>query len=254
MKLLPHTLKKRFAQQPYYQSYYYAKRAAAVYLSQFSAESIARHSADSTPLVAGVSEVEALFATSAANFEATISPFVSEFSWFLGRIHNKWFGTVEIELYYSMIRCFQPERIVEIGSGHSTYFAVEALKKNGTGEIFCVDPQPRRSLPDEVQYIQSMVEDVELDFFAQLKEHDILFIDSSHTTEEAEYHCEQILPLLAPGVIVHHHDFAFPYDIYYLDDPERLQNPMCCWTTTRIINRSMRRSSARPMCASSNQT
>lgn len=73
--------------------------------------------------------------------------------------------------------------------------------------------------------MQTRVEDVDAQIFADLGEKDILFIDSSHTAEEARYHCQHILPNLQPGVIVHHHDFTFPYAVYYLGDHERYGEP-----------------------------
>jgi hypothetical protein len=70
-----------------------------------------------------------------------------------------------------------------------------------------------------VEHIQAKVENIELDLFRELKENEILFIDSSHTTEEAEYHCSKILPNLKKGVFIHHHDFMYPYNICYGNDP-----------------------------------
>lgn len=46
-----------------------------------------------------------------------------------------------------------------------------------------------------------------------MKRNDLLFIDSSHLKDEAEYHVKNILPRLKPGVIIHHHDIYYPYDV-----------------------------------------
>ena len=180
---------------------------------------------DTAPLIENFGRYEALFKDSEKNFEAILAPYVSEFKWFIGRIYNGAFESVDVELYYSMIRRYRPNLIIEVGSGHSTHFAMDAVKKNGTGHIISIDPEPRRKLPKGVEHIQSKVEDVDKNLFKRLVENDILFIDSSHTTKEAEYHVEEILPNLKKGVIIHHHDFLFPYAIYYHNDPTVFGEP-----------------------------
>lgn len=124
-----------------------------------------------------------------------------------------------------MVRKHQPGLIIEIGSGHSTHFAMDALHRNQRGRIISIDPEPRRSLPASVDHIQSKVEAVNLDLFDSLQANDILFIDSSHTTDEARYHCAAILPRLQPGVVIHHHDVTYPYNIYFYNDPQAYAEP-----------------------------
>ena len=54
---------------------------------------------------------------------------------------------------------------------------------------------------------------MELDFFSQLSENDILFIDSSHVIRpqgDVLFEYLQLLPTLNKGVIVHVHDIFFP--------------------------------------------
>jgi cephalosporin hydroxylase len=165
------------------------------------------------------SDYEALFQGSVTNFATIVTPYVSEFRWFVGRIYNTQFESIDAELYYSMIRHFKPNLVIEIGSGHSTHFAADAIKENGSGYIICIDPKPRRSLPQSAEYIRARVQDVNTNIFSKLCANDILFIDSSHTTEEAVYHCQHILPGLQQGVLIHHHDVVYPYAIYRNNDP-----------------------------------
>jgi predicted O-methyltransferase YrrM len=172
-----------------------------------------------------IDRYEELFLDSCEVFEATLSPFLSEFHWFIGRIYNGAFQAVDAELYYTMIRRHQPRLILEVGSGHSTHFALDGVRRNGWGCIACIDPDPRRSLPRDVNHIAAKVEDVDLGLFRDLGEGDILFIDSSHTTEEARYHVERLLPALARGVVVHHHDVYYPYDVYYHGDRAAFGEP-----------------------------
>src|SRR5690606_33408648 len=56
-----------------------------------------------------------------------------------------------------------------------------------------------------------------IEFFSQLGENDILFIDSSHVlhaTSDVRYEYLEILPTLKPGVLVHIHDILLPADYF----------------------------------------
>jgi hypothetical protein len=171
------------------------------------------------------SDYAPLFRASESHFETIVLPYVPEFKWFVGKIYNDNFVSVDAELYYSVVRRYSPNVIAEIGSGHSTQFALDAIRVNQRGRIVSIDPEPQRNLPKGVEHIRAKVEDVNRHIFAVLGENDVLFIDSSHTTEEARYHCQEILPNLSQGVIVHHHDFTFPYVCYYHDDPVLFGEP-----------------------------
>ncbi|TMA04180.1 MAG: class I SAM-dependent methyltransferase, partial [Methanobacteriota archaeon] len=131
-----------------------------------------------------------------------LTPFQTEIRWPCGRIFNNLFESVDAELYYSMIRFFRPLRIVEVGAGHSTWFARDALRANGCGTITAIDPAPRVALPREVEIVKRPLEEVSLSLFRDLVENDILFIDASHSKEEALYVTQSIYPLLRPGVLV----------------------------------------------------
>ena len=63
--------------------------------------------------------------------------------------------------------------------------------------------------------IVSKVENVPIDVFLQLKENDILFIDSSHTVKifgDVNYLFLNVIPQINPGVVIHVHDIFFPFD------------------------------------------
>src|SRR5438132_4457440 len=55
---------------------------------------------------------------------------------------NPQFSHVDAATYYSLVRSLQPKQVIEIGVGFSTMLAVEAIRKNGSGEIVCIDPHP----------------------------------------------------------------------------------------------------------------
>ena len=224
-RLLPQPVKawvRRVLARP---SVYYGRKALQTYREWLFKSYKPKYLANKADLMKDFAMHESLFESSTENFKEIVAPYVSEFRWSLGRLYNGAFVSIDPELYYSMIRRYRPNLIIEIGAGNSTHFATDAIRKNHSGRIISIDPEPRRALPESVDHILAKVEDVSLDLFSELKGNDILFIDSSHTTAEARYHCEHILPRLDKGVVIHHHDFTFPYEIYYGDDPVEFGEP-----------------------------
>jgi len=139
-------------------------------------------------------------------------------------INNGAFESVDGEMYYCMIRCFKPKRIIEIGTGNSTYLGAQAILRNkdeyGIGcEYIAIDPYPdkiiQEGFPGLSKLIKSKAEDVDLSMFLELKEFDILFIDSSHVLKignDVHYLYSEVLPRLNKGVLTHIHDIFLPAD------------------------------------------
>jgi hypothetical protein len=135
---------------------------------------------------------------------------------------NGTYMAVDAHLYYALIRHLRPRRIVEVGAGQSTLVAGEACRRNEAdgarrSELVCIEPYPTGivagGLGHVARVVVSRVEEVELGFFAELGEGDLLFIDSSHALKEGGdvqfLYCE-VLPRLNPGVLVHVHDISLP--------------------------------------------
>ena len=81
---------------------------------------------------------------------------------------------------YALVRERKPQRIVEVGSGHSTRILARA--ECGVGEIVAIDPMPRTDivgLPG-VRVVPSTLQAAPAEVFDGLKAGDVLFIDSSH--------------------------------------------------------------------------
>jgi hypothetical protein len=136
---------------------------------------------------------------------------------------NDSFESVDAEMLYGVVRHFKPRKFIEIGSGYSTLLTAQALQKNleeGCGcEFIAIDPfLPdflRGELPVEVEIKECRVQSVPLKDFQMLGSGDILFIDSSHVCKiesDVKFEFLEILPRLAPGVIVHIHDIFCPLD------------------------------------------
>lgn len=166
------------------------------------------------PLRKDVDRYIHLFPRARENFQQILRPYVAETRWPLGKVYNGYFAAVDAELYHSVVRSTRLRRIVEVGTGNSAWLARGALRANGGGRLTVVDPSPTMILPRECELIQRRVEEAPPSLFEGLAANDILFVDSSHTAEEAQYHVRDILPKLREGVVVHYHDIYFPYDWY----------------------------------------
>jgi predicted O-methyltransferase YrrM len=132
------------------------------------------------------------------------------------------YGYIEAQALWAVVRYCRPKRIIEIGSGVSTYCMLKALENNidqstDSALITCIEPYPSSSLRrlSHVDLIEEDVQSVALERFLDLSAGDLLFIDSSHTVRpgsDVNYLILEVLPRLAAGVIVHFHDIYLPYD------------------------------------------
>ena len=139
--------------------------------------------------------------------------------------HNGSFETGDACFLYNIVRFFKPKRIIEIGSGNSTLMALSALKKNReedrsySCEHICIEPFVNvwnTWLEQvDVKIAREKVENADKELFRSLQANDVLFIDSSHIIRpqgDVLFEFQEVLPLLASGVIVHVHDIFTPKD------------------------------------------
>ncbi len=135
-------------------------------------------------------------------------------------LRNGYYGGIDALLLHAVVRHLRPRRIVEVGSGHSTWVMSAACGRNAVagapGTLECIDPQPRIALPAALaELTRRSAAEVPLARFTSLAAGDILFIDSSHTAKrgsEVNFLVLEVLPRLLPGVWVHFHDIFLPYD------------------------------------------
>jgi predicted O-methyltransferase YrrM len=151
-------------------------------------------------------------------------------------INNGFFETVDAEIAYSIVRERKPRRVIEVGGGNSTRLLATAIRKNAEegspGELLTVEPEPDELLeagfPGLSQVIRSPVQDLPAQFFEQLEENDVLFLDSTHVVmlgSDVVYEILEILPRLKPGVLVHFHDIFMPAEY-----PQKfVMNNLCFW-------------------------
>ena len=136
-------------------------------------------------------------------------------------IKNSFFGEADAEIYFQLIRYLKPKKILEIGSGHSTLIALEAIKKNQDVDGFktsmtCIEPYENKWLNKiNVTILRETIENTNPKNYLNLKSNDILFIDSSHMIRPQGDVLKiffEILPNLPKGVIIHVHDIFTPKD------------------------------------------
>lgn len=139
------------------------------------------------------------------------------------RWNQDWFPGLDAAIAYTLVRHCRPERIVEVGSGHSTRFMARAIVDARASEapywnptFTAVDPAPRASVAAlDLTLLRSTVDGIPMDLFRMLAPGDVLFMDSSHILmpgSDVDLLINRILPLLPAGVLVHVHDVFLPAD------------------------------------------
>lgn len=123
----------------------------------------------------------------------------------------------------TVIRKYKPKRIIEVGSGMSSTIISDAILSNNTDsqcstEYYIIDPYPGerlKRLKGVTEVYSQRVELVDKNFFTNLNENDILFIDSSHQGKigsDVNFLFQSVLPRLNPGVFIHFHDINLPWE------------------------------------------
>ena len=155
---------------------------------------------------------------------------------------NEWFGRGSAVVLYCMLRHFRPTRVFEIGSGFSSAAMLDANDLGFGGRIAFtfVEPNPARlyellTAEDRRrhQVIENLVQRVPLERFDALEPGDFLFVDSSHVARigsDVGHLLTEVLPRLAPGVVVHFHDIYWPFEY-----PEKWVLDGCAWNEAYVL-------------------
>jgi predicted O-methyltransferase YrrM len=137
---------------------------------------------------------------------------------------NDFFSYSDALFLYSMMRFANPKRIIEIGSGFSSFVMLDTNQLFFDNQIRLIFIEPRderlRSRLrgndfEAVEIIPKPVQEVDLARFEELSAGDFLFVDSSHIAKigsDVNLILFEILPRLAPGVFVHFHDIFYPFE------------------------------------------
>ncbi|MGH3434924.1 MAG: class I SAM-dependent methyltransferase [Sciscionella sp.] len=146
-------------------------------------------------------------------------------------LDNDWYSYGDAVVLYSMMRSFEPKRIIEVGSGFSSAAMLEVNAKffRDALDLTFIEPYPKRLHEllaegdvSRCRIVQLPVQQVPVSSFLELRSGDFLFIDSSHiakTGSDVLHLFFTVLPILQPGVIVHFHDILWPfeYPLVWLD-------------------------------------
>lgn len=135
---------------------------------------------------------------------------------------NRMFRRADAGLYYAMIADRKPAQVLEVGSGFSSAVALDAADRHSPKTRFTfVEPYPDRLLEllsdtdqAKVTLVRSDVQDLPVGLFSALEAGDVLFIDSTHVGKAGSdvlFLLFDVLPRLAPGVLVHVHDIFWPF-------------------------------------------
>jgi hypothetical protein len=137
---------------------------------------------------------------------------------------NNAFSGADAIVYYGLVRDRQPSRVVEVGSGWSSLLLARAVERNQQScQVTIVEPFPNEwlfeALPSDWEVHRAIIQHADLAVFERLGPGDVCFYDGSHcvrTGADVNWFLFEVLPRLAPGVLVHLHDIFFPDD--YHDD------------------------------------
>ena len=135
---------------------------------------------------------------------------------------NLWFARADALFLFCIIRHLRPRRIIEIGSGFSSAVMLDTNERffdRSIGLTF-IEPDSRRLRAllkdrDAVEILERRVQHLDPSFVDDLEDRDILFVDSSHVSKagsDVNHILFEILPRLAPGVVVHFHDVLYPFE------------------------------------------
>jgi predicted O-methyltransferase YrrM len=135
-------------------------------------------------------------------------------------LQNPSYGHYDAIMLYCMLREARPKTIIEVGSGFSSAAMLDLRGSALPADVSFtfIDPDMIRlrellRADDHLHatLIEKRVQEVPLETFAALGENDVLFIDSSHVSKigsDVNRLYFDVLPALAPGVLIHIHDVA----------------------------------------------
>jgi hypothetical protein len=135
---------------------------------------------------------------------------------------NGWFGGTDPIILRALLRTFEPKRIIEVGSGWSTMAMLDTYEGRAIPQLTLVEPHPERLFGllregdrARMKLFERRLQDVPIEEFQRLEAGDVLFVDSTHVAKlrsDVNHLLFEILPGLAPGVLVHFHDVMFPFE------------------------------------------
>jgi predicted O-methyltransferase YrrM len=133
---------------------------------------------------------------------------------------NEFFSGLDAIVLVHLLAIQRPQRIIEIGGGHSTALMLDAIDTLALDiRVTSIEPYPDRiaalAMHERMTLRKERVETLDPATFESLQAGDILFIDSSHVVKSGSdvlYLLFDVLPRLPAGVLIHFHDIYIPDD------------------------------------------
>ena len=165
------------------------------------------------------------------NIMETISSFYSEIPFTEDKkeglrynFSNPYYLHTDGIILYGMLRYLCPKKVIEVGSGYTSALMLDVndIFFNSDISFSFIEPFTERldQLIGEkdkasVSILKNRVQDLDLEYFKSLNEHDILFIDSTHVSKcgsDLNFLLFEVLPVLKEGVYIHFHDVFYPFE------------------------------------------
>ncbi len=138
-------------------------------------------------------------------------------------MNNPVYGVGDALVLHSMLAALRPRQVIEIGSGFSSACMLDTADQFAIKTEFTfIEPSSARlkSLltPDDLltcRILELPVQQISLELFDQLRDGDLLFIDSTHVMKscsDVNFALFELLPRLRRGVVVHFHDIFWPFE------------------------------------------
>jgi predicted O-methyltransferase YrrM len=139
------------------------------------------------------------------------------------RPDNGFFGWTDAQVWYALLATRRPRKVVEVGSGWSTALLLDTCDEEDLPtRVTAIEPYPDRLRSvmrdgddQRVTLIESRVQEVPAEDLADLEPGDVLFVDSTHVAKVGSDVVRlvfEVFPRLPPGVLVHVHDIAYPFE------------------------------------------
>lgn len=143
------------------------------------------------------------------------APGIIEYCW-----KNDFWNNADALVHYGLLRALKPRQVVEVGCGWSSLLMKRALERSRAPcAVTQVEPYPNPQLftlfPSEWNHHCCSLQRAPLAPFEALRGGDFCFFDGSHCAKagsDVNWFFFEILPRLAPGVIIHLHDIFLPDD------------------------------------------
>lgn len=132
-------------------------------------------------------------------------------------LKNGYMPALDLLMLYALLIQEQPQHYIEVGCGTSTRVAFSAKKQHQINtKIIAVDPTPRLPVLNLVdQHICATMQSLDIQWWKQWSDRDLLFIDNSHRSlpgSDVTTFFLEVLPELPKGMLLHIHDIYWPYD------------------------------------------